>query len=60
MINRVIDSDWKELQLKICELQQRMEFMRRQFQYQLAAMQNQVDRIGDMFEDTGTGGDIEQ
>ena len=57
MINRVIDSDWKELQLKICELQQRMEFMRRQFQYQLAAMQNQVDRISDMFADAGNGSD---
>ena len=60
MINRVIDSDWKELQLKICELQQRMEFMRQQFQYQLAAMQNQVERINDIFADAGNGNNDEK
>ena len=59
-MNRIADEQWKELQLKICELQQRVEFMKQRFEYQLSAMESQVDRIGDMFEDTGTGGDIEQ
>ena len=44
------DSDWKKLQLQVCELQQRMEFLRQMFEFQLAAMQNQVDRVNDMFD----------
>ena len=53
-MNRITDEQWKELQLKICELQQRMEFMRRQFEYQLAVIENQMGRIDDMF--AGAGG----
>ena len=52
MMNRITDEQWKELQLKICELQQRIEFMRRQFEYQMAVTENQIDRISDIFSDT--------
>ena len=49
-MNNITDQQWKELQLKICELQQRIEFMKQEFQFQLAVLENQVDRINDMFD----------
>ena len=49
-MNNITDKQWTELQLKICELQQRMHFMKQQFEYQLAAMENQIKRISGMFD----------
>ena len=51
-MNNITDKQWTELQLKICELQQRMHFMKQQFEYQLAAMENQIKRVNDMFDDS--------
>ena len=55
-MNRITDKQWTELQLKICELQQQMEFMRQQFQYQLAEIGNQIDWINEIFDDNNTAG----
>ena len=49
----ITDQQWTDLQLKICELNQRIEFMRQQFQYQLEEIDNQVNRINNMFGDAG-------
>ena len=59
-MNNITDKQWTELQLKICELQQRMHFMKQQFEYQLAAMENQIKRINDIFADAGNGNNDEK
>ena len=59
-MDRITDKQWTELQLKICELQQRMHFMKQQFEYQLAAMENQIKRINDIFADAGNGNNDEK
>lgn len=57
-MNKLTDQQWKELHLKIAELNQKFEFMKQQLQFQVVVIGNQIDRINDIFEDADTGDDI--